>query len=174
MTRGLEFPEIARQALGHPDAATRGCAPLGQLSGVEIRVAPAFAPLAMHLAVAAGYATAQEPNSTTIAVFGEGSTTAGVFHESIALAVRHESPLVLVCKSQLWPERAPAEAGLIGDTVAERVRTMGMRSRRVDGADPLAVYRAIADALDHARQGKGPVLVETVVTHLIHDPPRAP
>ena len=59
-------------------------------------------------------------------------------------------PLVFVCKSQLWPEGAPAEAGLLGDSVAERAKTMGMWARRCDGADVLGVHRALGTALHRA------------------------
>jgi pyruvate dehydrogenase E1 component alpha subunit len=51
---------------------------------------------------------------------------------------------VLICKSQLWPEGAPAEAGLLGDSVSERGRACGLWTRRVDGADVVA-RRTLAD-----------------------------
>ena len=73
---------------------------------------------------------------------------------------------MLVCKSQLWPEGAPAEAGLLGDSVAERVKACGLWSRRVDGADVVGVYAALDQAFRRARDGRGPGLVEVVATRL--------
>jgi TPP-dependent pyruvate/acetoin dehydrogenase alpha subunit len=107
----------------------------------------------------------------SVVVFGEGLTTTGLFHESIALALAHDVPLVFVCKSQIWPDGAPPEAGLLGDSVADRARANGLWSRRCDGADALGVRRSIATALHRARDGGGPGLVEVVVTPLAHDPP---
>jgi TPP-dependent pyruvate/acetoin dehydrogenase alpha subunit len=102
----------------------------------------------------------------TAALFGEGLTTTGMFHESVALAVTCDLPLVFICKSALWAEGAPVEAGLLGDSVTERVKACGMWSRRVDGADVVAVYAAIDQAFKRARDGRGPGLVEAVVTRM--------
>ena len=58
------------------------------------------------------------------------------------------------------------EAGLLGDSVAERVKACGMWSKRVDGADVVGVYAAIDQAFRRARDGRGPGLVEAVVTRV--------
>jgi TPP-dependent pyruvate/acetoin dehydrogenase alpha subunit len=80
-------------------------------------------------------------------------------------------PRVIVVRSQLWPNGAPAEAGVLGDSVADRVRACGLWARRVDGADPVAVHNVIASAADRARAGRGPGIVDVVVTQQVHDPP---
>ncbi len=146
----------------------------GQRPSSALRVMLPSDTLGMHLALAAGHAHAQKLDGrrgVTIALFGEGLTTTGIFHETVATAVQCDVPLVLVCKSQLWPDAAPAEAGLLGDTVSERARACGLWSRRVDGADVIAVYMALASALERARDGRGPGLVEAVVTQLHRDVP---
>jgi pyruvate dehydrogenase E1 component alpha subunit len=128
----------------------------------------------MHLAVAAGRAQGQrlgQPGHVTVAVCGEGVTTTGVFHETLVLAVARDLPLVVVCKSQLWPEGAPAEAGVLGDGVAERARSAGVWARRADGADAVGTLLAVQAAVTRAREGSGPSLVEVIVTQLRHDPP---
>lgn len=172
--RGLEVDELVHLALGRDTGAVAGRRLPGRVVSPEHRIAPGTDALGMHVALAAGCAQGQRLASAgacTLALLGEGTTTAGSFHESIALAVRGDLPLVLVCKSQLWPDGAPAEAGLLGDSVAERVRACGLWARRVDGADVLGVHTALGRALDRARRGGGPALVEVVVTQLVHDPP---
>ncbi|MFV8752000.1 thiamine pyrophosphate-dependent enzyme [Nannocystaceae bacterium ST9] len=174
LTRGMSFAELIRQASGHPDAETRGRNLPGSIASTDLRIAGACEPLGMSLALAVGQAHGQKlfgRGRATIVLFGEGATTTGMFHEALALALAHDAPIVFVCKSQLWPEGAPAEAGLLGDSVAERARGLGLWTRRCDGADVLGVHRALATALHRAHDGTGPALVEVVVTPMQQDPP---
>lgn len=162
--RGMDLDEFAQQVLGaHYNGRP------GAVAAADLGIGHAPEALGLHLAVAAGQAHAQKlagPGRLTVALLGEGLTTTAMFHETLALALAGDLPLVLVCKSQLWPEGAPAEAGLLGDSVAERARACGLWTRRVDGADVVAVYAALDQALRRARDHRGPALVEVVVTHL--------
>jgi TPP-dependent pyruvate/acetoin dehydrogenase alpha subunit len=146
----------------------------GRIASARHRIGTTTDTLGMHLALAAGQAHGQKllrDGGITFALFGEGLTTTGTFHETAMTAVACDLPLVLVCRSQVWPEGAPAEAGAVGDAVAERAKACGLWVRRVDGADPLGVFGAVAGAADRAREGRGPALVEVVVTQLVRDPP---
>ena len=162
--RGMDVDEFAQQVLG---AAYNGRP--GAIAAADLGIGHAPETLGLHLPLAAGQAHAQRlagPGRMTAALFGEGLTTTAMFHETVALAFTCDLPLVLVCKSQLWPEGAPAEAGLLGDSVAERVKACGLWSRRVDGADVVGVYAALDQAFRRARDGRGPGLVEVVATRL--------
>jgi TPP-dependent pyruvate/acetoin dehydrogenase alpha subunit len=168
LLRGVSYETIAAQLCGESPSRPPTVASL------ERRIATTTDALGMHLAIAAGQAHAQKlagARAITFALFGEGTTTTGPFHETTALAVSCDLPLVFVCRSQLWPNGAPAEAGAIGDCVADRCRASGLWVRRVDGADPLAVHAAVAAAAARARDGRGPALIDVVVTQLVHDPP---
>jgi TPP-dependent pyruvate/acetoin dehydrogenase alpha subunit len=168
LLRGMSYEAIAQQLSS--DSSSRPAT----IASEEHRIATTTDALGMHLAMAAGQAHAQKLSSEraiTFALFGEGTTTTGAFHETTALAVCCDLPLVLVCRSQLWPNGAPAEAGVVGDCVADRCRASGLWVRRVDGADPLAVHAAITVAAARARDGRGPALIDVVVTQLVHDPP---
>lgn len=172
--RGLGFDDVARQAVGESQADHLGRMRPGTIASLTAGIAPTSAALGMHLPIAAGHAHASKlarlGHATTV-IFGEGLTTTGVFHETVALAACCELPLVLVCKSQLWPDQAPAEAGLLGDSVADRIRSCGVWTRRIDGADPLVVHQTMRHALLRAREGSGPALVEVVVSPMRQDPP---
>lgn len=174
LLRGMDVGELCRQLLAHPSAATQGRNVPGSINSPAHGLIGTCEGLGASLALAVGHAHGQALQGrgrASVVVFGEGLTTTGMFHESLALAVAHDVPLVFVCKSQLWPDGAPPEAGLLGDSVAERARANGVWSRRCDGADALGVRRAIAAALHRAREGTGPGLVEVVVTPLANDPP---
>jgi pyruvate dehydrogenase E1 component alpha subunit len=174
MTRGVPLLELGRELLRLPTAPSRGRALPGSISSQTHKIMGASEALGLSLGLAAGHAHGQAlfgRGRATLVVFGEGLTTTGMFHESMAMAIAHDVPLVFVCKSQIWPDGAPAEAGLLGDSVAERTSAAGMWSRRCDGADPLGVRRSIGLALHRAHDGAGPSLVEVVVTPLAQDPP---
>jgi TPP-dependent pyruvate/acetoin dehydrogenase alpha subunit len=169
LVRGMPLPELVRRVVGR-----EGHAPLGRVSSPARRIAAGTDALGMHLPLAAGYAHGERLGGTGRAVFalcGEGTSTTAAFTETLALAAACDLPLVLVVRSQLWPNGAPAEAGVLGDSVADRVRAYGLWARRVDGADPVAVHNVIASAAERARAGRGPGIVDVVVTPQLHDPP---
>ncbi len=166
LTRGADLDELFTQILGRRYVGTAGTA-----GAPDQRVAPVPETLGMHLTLAAGRAQAEKLEGSrraTVALLGEGLCSTGYYRETLSLAVACDLPLVLVCKSQVWPDGAPIEAGVFGDGVGARARTMGLWSRRVDGADVVAVAAAVSKALERARQGHGPALVEAVVTHMQH------
>lgn len=166
--RGLEVEAIVAGLFSSDEIGP------GRLASASHRIAPPTDALGMHLALATGRAHAQklaDQRGVTFGLFGEGLTTTGAFHESTMLAAALSLPLVMVCRSQLWPDGAPAEAGAVGDSVADRAKAAGLWVRRVDGADALGTHAAIEAAADRARQDRGPSLVEVVVTQMHRDPP---
>ncbi len=169
LVRGMPLAELVARVTG-----AQGREGPGRAGSAARRIAMGTDALAMHLALAAGQAHGERVAQTgraTFALCGEGASTAAAFTETLALAASCDLPLVLVVRSQLWPNGAPAEAGVLGDSVADRVRAYGLWARRVDGADPIAVHNTIASAAERARQGRGPGIVDVVVTSLMHDPP---
>ncbi|GEM_PF-806927 len=167
LIRGVPVEEILGQAHGMSTSESRGRLQPGLVSSLEHRLAPMTESLGIGVAIAAGQARAHvqlKEDTVTVAIFGEGLSTCGGLQEAIALAIYQDLPLVLVCKSRLWPTAAPAEAGLLGDSTAERFAACGLRTRRIDGADPVGTYLAVQTALSRARKGEGPALIEVVVT----------
>lgn len=172
LARGVDYESIAAASIGR--GVDGEPALPGWIASARHRIGTTTDALGMHLALASGQAHGQKllrDGGITFALFGEGLTTTGAFHETAMTAVACDLPLVLVCRSQVWPDGAPAEAGLVGDAVADRGKACGLWVRRVDGADPLGVFAAVASAADRARDGRGPALVEVVVTQLGRDPP---
>ncbi len=168
LARGLEVEAIISGLFAADEVGP------GRIASAAHRIAPPTDALGMHLALATGRAHAQKlaaKRGVTFALFGEGLSTTGAFHESTMLASSLALPLVMVCRSQLWPDGAPAEAGTVGDSVGDRVKAAGLWVRRVDGADALGTHAAIQAAADRARQGRGPAMVEVVVTQMHRDPP---
>jgi acetoin:2,6-dichlorophenolindophenol oxidoreductase subunit alpha len=109
-----------------------------------------------------------------LAFFGDGATNIGTFHESLNLAQLWGVPAVYVCEDNHWAESTPASQQLPIRDLEQRAVAYGMASAKVDGQDVEAVYAATAQALEHARSGRGPffLLCETyrLVGHYVGDP----
>jgi acetoin:2,6-dichlorophenolindophenol oxidoreductase subunit alpha len=109
-----------------------------------------------------------------VAFFGDGATNIGTFHESLNLAQLWRVPAVFVCENNHWAESTPAKQHLPIADLSKRAEAYGMKSLKVDGQDVGAVYAAALEAIEHAREGNGPVflLCETyrLTGHYIGDP----
>jgi TPP-dependent pyruvate/acetoin dehydrogenase alpha subunit len=113
--------------------------------------------------------------AVAVAFFGDGTSNQAYFHESLNWAQVERLPVVFVCENNLYMEFTPIEdvtAGAIGS----RPQAMGIDYRQVDGNDVFAVREAAAEAIDHARSGRGPAFLETMtyrfVGHSRSDPGR--
>ncbi|GAE36633.1 thiamine pyrophosphate-dependent dehydrogenase E1 component subunit alpha [Halalkalibacter akibai] len=98
----------------------------------------------------------------TFTTFGEGSSNQGDFHEGANFAGVHKLPVIFMCENNKYAISVPIEKQLACEKVSDRAIGYGMPGVTVDGNDPLAVYEAVKQAVDRARRGEGPSLVETV------------
>jgi pyruvate dehydrogenase E1 component alpha subunit len=109
-----------------------------------------------------------------VAFFGDGATNIGTFHESLNLAQLWRVPAVFVCENNHWAESTPAKQHVPIKDLTKRAQAYGMKSAKVDGQDVEAVYAGALEAVDHAREGNGPVflLCETyrLTGHYVGDP----
>jgi pyruvate dehydrogenase E1 component alpha subunit len=110
-----------------------------------------------------GLAWAAKLRSSTAAsvvFFGDGATSEGDFHEAMNFASVYRTPTVFFCVNNQWAISTPISKQMATKTIAEKAAAYGMASIRVDGFDPIACWQATRDALDRARNGDGPTLVE--------------
>ncbi len=104
----------------------------------------------------------QRDGRVTICNFGDGATNIGAFHESLNMASIWSLPVVFVCQNNQYGEHTAFEVTQRTSSVVERAVAYAMKGIKVDGTDPVATYAAAKEAVDHARSGKGPVLLECV------------
>jgi 2-oxoisovalerate dehydrogenase E1 component alpha subunit len=120
--------------------------------------------IAAHLphAVGAAYAMKfrKEAGRAVLATFGDGATSEGEWHESINFAAVHALPIVFLCENNEWAISTPREHQMAIRDVVEKAEGYGIPGEIVDGSDPIAVYEVMKRALDRARNGGGPTLVE--------------
>ena len=94
------------------------------------------------------------------AFFGDGASNEGAFHSSLNLASIWKLPAIFVCENNRWAGTVPASYGLSVEDVSVRATSYGIPGVTVDGTDVLAVYEAMEKAVQRARKGDGPTLLE--------------
>ncbi|GCE28032.1 pyruvate dehydrogenase (acetyl-transferring) E1 component subunit alpha [Dictyobacter alpinus] len=100
--------------------------------------------------------------TATLAMFGDGATSEGAFHEGTNFAGVFKAPVVLVCQNNGWAISVPRSRQTASETLAQKAVAYGIAGRLVDGNDVLAMYREARAALERARSGQGPTLIEAV------------
>jgi TPP-dependent pyruvate/acetoin dehydrogenase alpha subunit len=97
-----------------------------------------------------------------VAYFGDGASNIGAFHESLNLAAVWKLPVIFVCQNNRYGEHTRYEKATSAKRVADRAASYNIPGVRVDGNEPLEVYAKAREAVDRARKGQGPTLIEAM------------
>jgi len=116
-------------------------------------------PLACGAALTAKY---KKTDNVSVCFFGDGANNHGTFHEGINLAAIWKLPVIFVAENNGYAEATPFSYASSCKTIADRAIGYGIPGIRVDGKDILAVYQAAEEAVQRARRGEGPTLIECV------------
>lgn len=166
LTRGADIRTIIAGVLGRSTGPTRG-RQRGDFCG-------AFAPnffgmFSGTLGASIGYATGSAlatkldgGNEVTVVTFGDGTANAGILYESLNLAAMMRLPVIFVCQNNQYAVSMPAANAIAGGSLAARAAAFGMPAHDVDGNDVMAVYGAVASAVERARGGGGPAFVHAL------------
>lgn len=140
----------------------------GPYDPMATRFAPICVPVATQLCHAVGWALGARLDglrACALAYFGDGASSEGDFHEACNLAAVWRAPVVFVCQNNRWAISVPVEAQTAGE-IWRRAEGYGFPGLRVDGNDVLAVYAATREAVERARAGEGPTLLEAMTYRL--------
>jgi len=132
---------------------------------------PISVPIATQLLHAVGAAWAAKLRGDKIAVivyFGDGATSEGDFHEALNFAGVFQTPVVFFCQNNQYAISVPRTRQTRAETLAQKAIAYGFGGVQVDGNDVLAVYRVAKEALDRAREGGGPTLIEAITYRFSH------
>jgi pyruvate dehydrogenase E1 component alpha subunit len=136
----------------------------------ESRNLPKSVPVGSQVLHAVGLAWAAKYRRTDEVVmtfFGDGATSEGDFHEGMNFAAVFKVPVVFVCQNNQWAISVPLRHQTRTPTIAQKAMAYGMPGIQVDGNDLLAVYAAAGEAVQRARSGDGPTLIECVTYRLM-------
>jgi pyruvate dehydrogenase E1 component alpha subunit len=131
---------------------------------------PQSLPVAVGVAMSFTYRSEARVAMTYV---GDGSASAGVFHESLNLAAIRNAPIVIIVENNLYAYSTPVVDQMKIEDIADRAEGYGIPGLVVDGNDVEVVYAATKEAVERARRGCGPTLIEAktmrMMGHAIHD-----
>ncbi|MNV46985.1 2-oxoisovalerate dehydrogenase subunit alpha [compost metagenome] len=140
----------------------------GHFGSKRLRIVTGSSPVTTQVPHAAGFALAakmrREP-AVSFVTFGEGSSNQGDFHEACNFAGVNKLPVIIMCENNQYAISIPAHRQL-GGKVSDRALGYGFPGIRVDGNDPLEVYKTVKEARERALRGEGPTLIEAMMYRL--------
>jgi len=152
------------------DPNSHGIQMAAHWSKVSARIVSGSSPVTTQLLHATGCALAAKLRKTKevcLTSLGEGSTAQGDFHEALNFASIHKLPVVFYVENNGYAISEPSWKEMAVANVADRAPAYGMRGQVVDGNDVLAVYQTVKWAVDEARRGHGPALIEAKTYRIV-------
>lgn len=178
LVKGVRPRDIFMQHMAKYDSPTKGkdgTSHFGDLDDLHI-VSPIsmlgdLIPVMTGIAVGGRYLGQKIVAMTWI---GDGGSSTGVFHEGLNFAAAQKAPFVLILENNLWAYSTPVRKQVPLENLADRAKAYGMDSYIVDGNDVVAMYSTAKEAVERARAGEGPILIEAKtfrrMGHAQHDP----
>lgn len=179
LVRGVPLEAIVAQLYGNANDRLKGRQMPNHYGFRDHNIVVASSPVGTQIPLAVGAAWAAKIRRdpvVTMVYFGDGATSTGEFHAAMNFAGVFRTPTVFFCQNNQWAISVPRERQTASETLAVKAEAYGFEGVRVDGNDLLAVYTAARDAVDKARQGDGPTMIEAVTYrmsgHSTADDPR--
>jgi TPP-dependent pyruvate/acetoin dehydrogenase alpha subunit len=163
VAKGLDLKLMMAEIMGREDGYCRGRGGSMHITAIDSGMLGADAIVAGSSALAVGAAHGlrlQGRDSVVVCFFGDGAANQGILHEACNLGAVLDAAVVFVCENNEWAISTPAAASTRITDIASRAAGYGFPGVVVDGNDVLAVRRTAAEAVERARRGEGPTLIE--------------
>jgi 2-oxoisovalerate dehydrogenase E1 component len=163
LAKGVPPREVMAELFGKATGCSRGRGGSMHLFSPEVGLMGTTGIVGPNIlqATGAGYSfRLLKTDKVSVGFFGDGAVSNGAFHEGINLAAIWDLPVVYVCENNMYATEVAFSYATRNQDVAERARTYGIPGVQVDGNDVIAVYEAAGAAVDRARAGHGPTLIE--------------
>jgi pyruvate dehydrogenase E1 component alpha subunit len=163
--RGVTTDEYLAQLLGTGADSSKGRQMPTHIASRPLRIASVSTPVGNSIVHAVGFAWAariRKGPEVTLVFFGDGATSSDGFHAGMNIAGVHRLPIVFVCRNNQYAISLPLSLQTASATIAIKAQAYGFDGVRVDGNDPAAMYDAASLAVNRARGGGGPTLIEAV------------
>src|SRR5713226_6100531 len=161
--KGMEPGVVMAELFGKITGCSKGKGGSMHMWSNELGMFGGNAIVAAQLPIAAGIAFAaqyQGQDSVTMCFFGDGAVDEGAFHESLNLASLWKLPVVYICENNQYSMGMAVEKAWAVDSLLPRAAAYNMPGEQIDGMDVIAVYEAAKRAVERARSGQGPTLLE--------------
>ncbi|MBN2073458.1 MAG: thiamine pyrophosphate-dependent dehydrogenase E1 component subunit alpha [Actinobacteria bacterium] len=163
IARGLSFNEIMAELYGRTTGCCRGKGGSMHLGNLEKGMLTAIAIVGGNLPIVVGMSLAfklMKQNRVAVSFFGDGASNEGSFHESLNMAAVLNTPSVFVCENNQYGASTSIKKVMKIENIADRARSYGIEGVIADGMDVIDVYIHAKDAIEKARKGGGPTLLE--------------
>jgi pyruvate dehydrogenase E1 component alpha subunit len=175
--RGMTPRRVFAQMLGRATGVSGGRdVNMHGVGDMNLNLIGFISHLPHSLPVAVGVAmsfTYRKEKRVAMTFVGDGSASEGLFHESLNLAAIHNAPFVLIVENNQYAYSTPLSQQMRDQDIANRAAAYGIPGLIVDGNDVEAVYAVVKEAVERARNGGGPILIECktmrMMGHAIHD-----
>lgn len=165
LARGIEPNRVMAELLGKSSGTNRGKGGRGHLADPAAGFFGAHAVVGGNISIAAGVALSKQmsaSNGIVAILFGDGAFGAGALHETLNIAAIWRLPLLFVCNNNQLSVSTSRTAALAPKRLSDLGAAFGMPSQTIDGMDVSVVAKAMREAADHVRAGKGPAFIEAV------------
>jgi TPP-dependent pyruvate/acetoin dehydrogenase alpha subunit len=165
LAMGAPLDRTFGEILGKPEGLCGGKGGSMHLTDVSVGAYGSFAIVGAHLPIATGFGFAAKYAGTDdvcLCFFGDGTVNIGAFHEAMNLAAIWRLPVIFLCENNLYGEYSPVARTTPIEHLADRADGYAMPGVRVDGNDVREVFQAVGEAVDRARSGEGPALIEAM------------
>jgi len=169
LVKGQSLKNIFLQQLGRADSLTRGRDGTGHYADPSLRIYGNVSHLAAMIPMAAGVALASKlrrEGSVVMTYIGDGGSNVGEFHEGMNFAAVMKLPLVLIIENNQFAYSTPLSRQCAAARLSDRAIGYGIPGHTIDGTDVELVYRTVAAAVERARGGGGPTLIESVTMRM--------
>jgi pyruvate dehydrogenase E1 component alpha subunit len=177
LAMGARADEVFGEIMGKAKGLCGGKGGSMHLTDVRIGAYGSFAIVGAHLPIAVGLSFASRhlgDDAVSVCFFGDGTTNIGAFHEALNLASLWKTPTIFVCENNRYGEYSPQSLTTPIERLADRAASYAMPGVVVDGNDLFAVHATAGEAVERARSGGGPTLIESLtyrqVGHSRSDP----
>lgn len=164
IAKGGKLPQMFAELLGKETGYCRGRGGSMHIADLEMGNLGANGIVGGGIPIATGAALAsklKKDGKVTLCFFGDGATSQGAFHEAVNLAAVMKLPVVYVCENNLYGMSVPFSKASAVENAADRAKAYNIPGIIVDGNDVEAVYGVVKEAVERARKGEGPSLIET-------------
>ena len=165
VAKGGELARCMAELYGRDTGYCRGKGGSMHIADMGLGIIGANGIVGAGIPIAVGAALSAQLRKTdqvSVSFFGDGASNEGTFHEAMNLAAVWKLPVVFVCENNGYSELSRTEDVTALPEIARRADAYGIPAVRVDGNDGFAVYEAMVEAVERARAGNGPSLVETL------------
>ncbi len=164
MARGATPFECLAELMSKATGLNKGKGGSMHLTKADRGMLGSYAIVGSHLPIAAGAAWSAKLRGTdqvAVAFFGDGATNIGAFHEALNLASVWKLPVLFVCENNFYMEYTPIRTVTsVANPAADRAAANGLPSQVIDGNDVVKVFEAACAAVERARAGEGPTVIE--------------